>query len=186
MLCLRVECPLLRSLDKTIRVHGVITLETKIDKEAPMIKRARYIGNMTPPSPVASPYIATAPSNAGESQTSPPPDLLNIPPREKMHKNQKQEVATLTASTNQPTFCGYEVVLPQVKTPISPLDDWWVGYHSNADIVSDEEEDYHSPPPPPQMNSVYDVDPSWATRGVETTSYHELQTLPDRLVTPSP
>ncbi|MCD9645674.1 hypothetical protein HAX54_034740 [Datura stramonium] len=38
MLCMRDAFPLLRSLDKTIRAHGVITLATKTDKEAPMIK----------------------------------------------------------------------------------------------------------------------------------------------------
>ncbi|MCD7458640.1 hypothetical protein HAX54_038790 [Datura stramonium] len=162
MLCLRAECPLLLSVDKTIQVHGVITLDTKIDKEAPMIKRARYTGNMTPPSLVTSPHIDTTPANAGESQTSPLLNLLNIAQREKMHENQLQEVAKHTAPTNQPKPCGPKVVPPQVEAPRSPPDDWWVGYHNNADIMSDEEEDYHSPPPPPKMHSVYDVDPSWA------------------------
>ncbi|MCD9644128.1 hypothetical protein HAX54_032112 [Datura stramonium] len=139
---------------------------------------------MTPPSPLASSHIATVPANADESQNSPPPDLLNIAQRAKMHENQL-EVATLTAPTNQPTPCGPEVVPPQVEAPRSPPDDWWVGYHSDADIISDEK-DYHNTAPPPPMHSMYDVNPSWAMGGVATTSYHELQTFSDRRVTPGP
>ncbi|MCE0481154.1 hypothetical protein HAX54_038638 [Datura stramonium] len=205
-LCLRVECPLWHSLDNTIQVHGVITLDTKTNKESPMIKRERYVGHMTPPSPVASSHIAKAPANARASQISPPPDLLNIAQMEKMHENQlvrlakdipsiiqsslkkalqsardklthlcskvdvlesevtilQQEVTTFTAHTDQSMPCDPEVVPPQVEAPISPPDDCWVGYHNNANIMSEEEELHHSPPPPPQMHLVYDVDPSWA------------------------
>ncbi|MCD9645070.1 hypothetical protein HAX54_033723 [Datura stramonium] len=65
MLCLRVECHLWCSLDKTIQAHGVITLDTKTDKEAQMIKGARYTGHMTPPSPAdISSHIATASATA--------------------------------------------------------------------------------------------------------------------------
>ncbi|MCD9644517.1 hypothetical protein HAX54_032772 [Datura stramonium] len=139
----------------------------EIDKEAPMIKRARYIGNMNPPSPLESSHITTTPANANESQTSPAPDLLNIVQMAKMHENQlvrlakvissmiqsafkkslhpskdklthlcskvdvvesemttlQQEVAILTAPTNQPTPCGPKMVPPQVKEPISSPDD---------------------------------------------------------------
>ncbi|MCD9645108.1 hypothetical protein HAX54_033784 [Datura stramonium] len=174
ILCLRAECPLLHSLDNAIRVHRVITLDTKIDKEALMIKWERYRGNMTPASPLASSHIASSPANTDESQTSPPPGLLNIAQMEMIHENQLQEVAILTVSTNQLTPFGPVVVPPQVEAPRSPLDDLWVGYHSNADIMCDEEEDYHNLPPPPQMHSVYDVNPSWDSGGVATTSYHEL------------
>ncbi|MCE3051043.1 hypothetical protein HAX54_048801 [Datura stramonium] len=96
------------------------------------------------------------------------------------------ELATLTEPTNQPTPCGHEVVPQQVKAPRSPLDDWWVGYHSNADIVFEEEEDYHGPPPPSLMHLVYDVDPLLAPRRVARASYHELGTLLDRWVAPGP
>ncbi|MCD7468452.1 hypothetical protein HAX54_006645 [Datura stramonium] len=85
----------------------------------------------------------------------------------------KQEVATLTAPTSQLTPCGHEVVPPQVKAPRSPRDDWWVSYHSESDIISDEEA-YHSPASPPPIRSVYDVNPSWTLGRVATTSYHEL------------
>ncbi|MCD9646825.1 hypothetical protein HAX54_037021 [Datura stramonium] len=87
MLCMRAAYPLLHSLDKTIRVHEVITLDTKTDKEAPMIKRARYTRNVAPPSPLESSHIDAIPANADESQNSPPPDLLNIAQREKMYEN---------------------------------------------------------------------------------------------------
>ncbi|MCD7456766.1 hypothetical protein HAX54_033004 [Datura stramonium] len=171
-------------LEKIHHVHK------EIEKEAPMIKRARYTGNMTPPSPMASLCIATAPANA----TKAIPSMIQStfkkalqPAKDKLtHLCSKvdvlesevialqQEVATLTAPNNQLTHCGPEVVPPQVEAPRIPLDDWWLGYHNNVNIVSDEEEDYQRPPPLPQMQSVYDVDPSWAPGGVATTSYHEL------------
>ncbi|MCE0482532.1 hypothetical protein HAX54_041361 [Datura stramonium] len=202
MLCLRAECPLWRSLDKTIQVHGVITLDTKTDKEALMIKRARYAGNITPPSPVESPHIATAPANAAKAILSMIQSALKNalqPAKDKLTylcskvdvlqsevTTLHQEVSTMTAHTNQPMPYDPEVVPPQVKAPRSPLDDWWVGYYNNAEIMSDEEDHHHNPPPPPQIHPVYDIDPLWAPRGVATTSYHELQTLPDRWVAPGP
>ncbi|MCD7446275.1 hypothetical protein HAX54_000085 [Datura stramonium] len=100
-LCLRAECPLWHSLDKTIQVHGVITLDTKTNKEAPMIKRERYVGHMTPPSPLASSHIAKAPTNASSSQISLPPDLLNISQREKMHENHLVRLAKAIPSMIQ-------------------------------------------------------------------------------------
>ncbi|MCD9644182.1 hypothetical protein HAX54_032200, partial [Datura stramonium] len=116
MLCMRAVRHLLRSFDKNIQVHGMITLDTKTDKEAPMINRARYTGNMTPASSLAYSHIATVPANVDESQNSHPPDLLNIAQRAKIHVNQL-EVATITAPTNQPMPCGPEVVPPQVEAP---------------------------------------------------------------------
>ncbi|MCE2055113.1 hypothetical protein HAX54_042004 [Datura stramonium] len=149
MLCFRAECPLWRSLDKTIQVHGVITLDTKTDKEAPMIKWA--------------------------SQGYP------------VHDPKCLKKALQPAKDKLTHLCSkVDVLESQVEEPRSPPDDWWVGYHNNADIMFDEEELHHSPPLLPQMHSVYDVDPSWASRGVATTSYHELRTLLDRLVAPGP
>ncbi|MCD9644706.1 hypothetical protein HAX54_033126 [Datura stramonium] len=62
MLCMRVSCPLFRPLDRTVQDNNVITLATKIDKEAAV----RQI----------------------ESHNSPPLDLLNIAQRSNMHENQ--------------------------------------------------------------------------------------------------
>ncbi|MCD9639940.1 hypothetical protein HAX54_024933, partial [Datura stramonium] len=190
MLCLRAECPLWHSLDRTIHLHGVITLDTKTDKEAPMIRRARDAGHLTPPSPLASSHIATAPANASAPQISPPPDLLNIVQRVKMRENHlvrlsraipsmiqsalkkalqpakdklthlclkvdvlesevttlQQEVAIFTAHTDQPMPYDPEAIPPQVEASRSPPDDWWVGDHNNADIMSEEEELHHSSP----------------------------------------
>ncbi|MCD7454011.1 hypothetical protein HAX54_023207 [Datura stramonium] len=143
MLSMRAACPLLRSLDKTIQVHGVITLATKTDKEAPMIKRASEVNTL------------------------------------------QQEVATLTAPTSQPMSCDSEAVPPQSEAPKSPPEDWWVGYHSDSNIIS-YEESYYSLPPLPPIRSMYDVNPSWALEGVVTISYHELRTLLDRWVLPGP
>ncbi|MCD9641081.1 hypothetical protein HAX54_026953 [Datura stramonium] len=71
------------------------------------------------------------------------------------------------------------------KAPKSPPDDWWVGYASVLEMVSDEEI-YHSRPPPPPMLFVREIDPSWKPGGVDTTSYHDLRTLLDKWVVPGP
>ncbi|MCD7451736.1 hypothetical protein HAX54_013217 [Datura stramonium] len=96
----------------------------------------------------------------------------------------KHEVASLTtpSSIPQPNPCEPEAV---PEAPRSPTDDWWVGYDSESELVSDEVP-YNSCPPPPPMSSVYDVDPSWTPGGVATTSYHELHTLPDNWVVQGP
>ncbi|MCD9560091.1 hypothetical protein HAX54_018533 [Datura stramonium] len=128
MLCLRAECPLWLSFDKTIKVHGVITLDTKTNKEATMLKRARYLGNMTPPSPVASPHIATTPTNADTSQTSPPPDLLNIAQRAKMHENQFVQLAKAIPS----------MIQSALKKALQPAKDKLTHLCSKVDVIESE------------------------------------------------
>ncbi|MCD7460675.1 hypothetical protein HAX54_044194, partial [Datura stramonium] len=77
-------------------------------------------------------------------------------------------------------------VLPsQPEARRSPLDDWWVGYNSTSEIVSDEEL-YHRRPSPPPMLSVYELNPSWTPSGVAMTSYHKLCTLLEKWVVPRP
>ncbi|MCD9559373.1 hypothetical protein HAX54_017294, partial [Datura stramonium] len=67
---------------------SVITFPTKTDKEARSMKRAKYTRNMTLPSSLASTYTTTTPLHTAEPQSSPPPYLLNIAQRAKMHENQ--------------------------------------------------------------------------------------------------
>ncbi|MCD7469291.1 hypothetical protein HAX54_008222 [Datura stramonium] len=118
--------------------------------------------------------------NADDSQNSPPPELLNIAQRAKMHENQLLRLAKaiptmiqsafkkalLTVKDNLTHLCSKVDVLESGATTCrstqkSP-DDWWVGDHSDSDIISNEENAYHNPPLPPPMHSVYDVNPSWA------------------------
>ncbi|MCD7462688.1 hypothetical protein HAX54_049103 [Datura stramonium] len=80
-------------LDMTVQAYSVITLATKTNKEAPAMKREKYSRNMTLPSSSASTHTATAPLHTVEPQGSPPPDLLNIALRDKMHKNQLVRLA---------------------------------------------------------------------------------------------
>ncbi|MCE3052481.1 hypothetical protein HAX54_052731 [Datura stramonium] len=51
ILCLWDSCPLFRSLDKSMRVEGVITLDTKTDKDAPALKRPRAMEDRIQPPP---------------------------------------------------------------------------------------------------------------------------------------
>ncbi|MCD9561523.1 hypothetical protein HAX54_020685 [Datura stramonium] len=75
--------------------NSVITLATKIDKEAQVIKRAKYTGNMTPPSPSTSTHTTTTPLYIAEYHNSPSPDLLNIAQRANMHEKQLVQLARL-------------------------------------------------------------------------------------------
>ncbi|MCE3215013.1 hypothetical protein HAX54_000539 [Datura stramonium] len=93
MLYMRATCPLFQPLDRMVQANSVITLATKIDKEAPAMKRAKYTGNMTPPSLSASTHTATAPLHKAEPHNSPPPNLLKIAQRAKMHENQLVRLA---------------------------------------------------------------------------------------------
>ncbi|MCD9639906.1 hypothetical protein HAX54_024859 [Datura stramonium] len=81
----------------------------------------------------------------------------------------QQEVATLTAPTNQPTPCVPEAVPPQVKAPRVPqmIGGWdttvmrilcLMKRTTTANLLR-------------LKYVVYEVNPSWALRGVATTSY---------------
>ncbi|MCD7461190.1 hypothetical protein HAX54_045468 [Datura stramonium] len=132
------------------------------DKEL-MINRARYAREHDS---VITRHLAAQllPGNAVASQTSLPQNLIKL-----THLCSKVDVVDgkvtilrwefghilLHTPTNQcPMIWRYH---HQVEAPRSPPNDWWVGYHNNANIMSDEE--------------------------VATTSYHE-QTLPSRWVAP--
>ncbi|MCE3050677.1 hypothetical protein HAX54_047845 [Datura stramonium] len=65
--------------------NSVIAVATKIDKEDPSMKRAKYTRTMTLPSSSASTHTVIAPLPIAEPQNSPHPDLLNIAQRAKMH-----------------------------------------------------------------------------------------------------
>ncbi|MCD7461315.1 hypothetical protein HAX54_045871, partial [Datura stramonium] len=81
MLCMRAACTLFRPLDRIVQANSLITLATKINKEALVMKRAKYTGYMPPPSPSPSTHIIAAPLHTVNSHNSPAPDLLNIAQR---------------------------------------------------------------------------------------------------------
>ncbi|MCE3215365.1 hypothetical protein HAX54_002094 [Datura stramonium] len=87
------DCPLFCPLDRILQANSVITLATKTNKETPVMKQAKYTGNMTPPPPSASTHTAVAPLHIAEFHNSPPPNLLNIAQRDKMHGNQLVRLA---------------------------------------------------------------------------------------------
>ncbi|MCD9646628.1 hypothetical protein HAX54_036637, partial [Datura stramonium] len=66
----------------------IITLSTKTNKDAPVIKRAKYIGNKTPPTPSASTPTSVDPFHIAEFHNPTPPDFLNIAQRDKIHEDQ--------------------------------------------------------------------------------------------------
>ncbi|MCD9559740.1 hypothetical protein HAX54_017973 [Datura stramonium] len=140
-----------------MQANSVITLATKIDKEALAMKRARYTGNMTLPSSSASTHTAIAPLHTADPHNSPPPDLLNIAQRAKMHENQLVRLANALPS----------MIRSAIKKALQPAKDL-TSLCSTVDVL--------------ESKVVYDVDPSWKPGGVATTSYHELHTLPDNWV----
>ncbi|MCD7470521.1 hypothetical protein HAX54_010449, partial [Datura stramonium] len=121
MLCLRAECPLWHSLDKTIQDHGVITLDTKIDKAGPMIKRARekmHENQLVRLSKAIPSMIQSALKKA----LQPVMDKLThlgskVDVLESEATTLQQEVATYTAYTNRPMPYDPEAVPPQVEAP---------------------------------------------------------------------
>ncbi|MCD7447753.1 hypothetical protein HAX54_034167 [Datura stramonium] len=93
MLCIRVACPLFRPLDRTMQADHVITLPTKTYKGAPVMKRAKYTGNMNPPPPSASTHTSAAPFHIAEFHNATPPDLFNIAQMVKMNESQLMQLA---------------------------------------------------------------------------------------------
>ncbi|MCE0482122.1 hypothetical protein HAX54_040524 [Datura stramonium] len=170
---------------KAKQLATALPFPTLTYKEAPMVKRARYTGNMTPPSPLASSHITTVPANTDESQNS-PAQIYSILHKGKrcMRINFRRCPYLLHPPINRRLvalrWCHHKSKHPEVPQMIG-------GWATIVilDIISNEKEAYHSLPPPPPMHAVYDVNPSWASVGVATTSYHELRTLPDRRVAPA-
>ncbi|MCD7470933.1 hypothetical protein HAX54_011171 [Datura stramonium] len=107
--------------------NNVITLATKIDKEAPVMKRAKYTGNMTPPSPSASTHT-TAPLHTTEFHNSPPPDLLNIAQRAKIHENQLVQLVKAISS----------MIQSAIKKALHPAKDKLASLFSIVDVLESE------------------------------------------------
>ncbi|MCE2056076.1 hypothetical protein HAX54_044015 [Datura stramonium] len=101
MLCMRMACPLFWPLDRVVQENSVITLATKINKEVPVMKWAKYTRTMTPPSSSTSTHTTTAPLHTAESQNPPPLVLLNIVQRAKIHENQMVRLAKALPSMIQ-------------------------------------------------------------------------------------
>ncbi|MCE3050609.1 hypothetical protein HAX54_047666, partial [Datura stramonium] len=184
----------------TVKADSVITLATKTDKDAPVLKRE----NPTPPD-----FLNIAQSDkmlesrlvrlakaipsmiqlAIKTALQPAKDKLTslcstVEVLESEVGTFRKEVSALSAppSTGHPTPREPAAMPMHPEAPRSPPDDW-LGHDRDSEIVSDEET-YHSRPSPPTIRSVYDVDPSWAPGIVATMSYHELRTLPDNWVVP--
>ncbi|MCD7457680.1 hypothetical protein HAX54_035843 [Datura stramonium] len=128
MVCMRATCPLFWPLDKTVQANSVITLATKIDKEAPIVKRAKYTGNMPPPSPSASTHTTTTPLHIVESHNSPPHDLLHIAQRAKMHENQLLRLAKALPS----------MIQNAIKKALQPAKDKLATLCSIVDVLESE------------------------------------------------
>ncbi|MCD7458166.1 hypothetical protein HAX54_037458 [Datura stramonium] len=229
----------IQSLDKIVKAEGMITFNTKTDKDASASKRPKGIGDRINPPP--SMFSSTT---AGSSQATYDvgSSLLTAEMRnkeEERDENLAKMMARLELMTKhvmgaepkgqaikkamQPSrdklrgLCAKVQVLendlialredvarhtdpiPSInmdlhepaamvthsKPPKSPPDDWWVGFDSSPEIISNEEI-YHSRPPTRWMLTMREVDPSWKPGGVDTTSYHELRTLPNKWVVPEP
>ncbi|MCD7455209.1 hypothetical protein HAX54_027421 [Datura stramonium] len=125
MLCMRATCPMFRPLDRMVQANSVITLATKTDKAAPAMKRAKYTRNMTLPSSLASIHTATAPLYTVEPQSSPPPDLLNIAQRAKMHENQLLRLAKALPS----------MIQGAIKKALQPAKDKLASLFSTVDVL---------------------------------------------------
>ncbi|MCE3215960.1 hypothetical protein HAX54_004211 [Datura stramonium] len=101
MLCMRAACPLFRPLDRAMQANSVITLATKTDKDAPVMKRTKCTRYKTPPPPSASSHTSAVPFDTAEFHSPTPPDLLNIAQRAKIHERQLVQLAKAVPSMIQ-------------------------------------------------------------------------------------
>ncbi|MCD7473170.1 hypothetical protein HAX54_014823 [Datura stramonium] len=108
-----------------VQANGMITLVTKIDKEDPAIKWAKFTRNMTLLSSSASNCTATAPLHIAEPQSSPPLDLLNIAQRDKIHENQLVRLAKALTS----------MIQGALKKALQPAKDKLASLCSTVDVL---------------------------------------------------
>ncbi|MCD7463877.1 hypothetical protein HAX54_051624 [Datura stramonium] len=125
MLCIQATCPLFKPLDRMVQANSVISLATKIDKEAPTMKRAKYTRNMTLPSSSASTHRATTPLHTAEPQSSLPPDFHNIAQRAKMHENQLVGLAKALPA----------MIQDAIKKALQPAKDKLASLCSTVDVL---------------------------------------------------
>ncbi|MCE3214837.1 hypothetical protein HAX54_053467, partial [Datura stramonium] len=107
--------------------NSVITLATKTDKEAPVMKQEKHTGNRTPPPPSASTH-ASATSLHTDEFHCPPPDLLNIAQRNKMHESQLVRLTKAIPS----------IIQISIKKTLQPAKDKLTSLFSTVDVLESE------------------------------------------------
>ncbi|MCD7451365.1 hypothetical protein HAX54_011294 [Datura stramonium] len=128
MLCVWASCPLFRPLDKTVRAHGMITLDTKTDKDASALKKAKGTQNMTqPPTPM--------PSSTTEGQyqvakvlASTPTDLLKITQMAQAHESQIVKLAKVIPYMIQQV----------IKKAMQPATDNLRGLYATVEVLEND------------------------------------------------
>ncbi|MCE2055495.1 hypothetical protein HAX54_042737 [Datura stramonium] len=113
------------NVDRTVQANSVITLATKTDKEASVMKRAKYTRSLTPPTPSTSTHTAAAPPYKANFHNSPPLDLLNISRRAKMHESQLLQLANAIPS----------MVQSALKKALQPAKDKLIDLCSIVDVL---------------------------------------------------
>ncbi|MCD7457698.1 hypothetical protein HAX54_035905 [Datura stramonium] len=98
MLCVRASFPLFWPLDKTLRVDSVITLATKIEKDAPATKQTKSTENRTPPPPSAPLNTSTDQFHAAVAPTTTPHDFLKLAQRAQLHEIQLMKLSKASPS----------------------------------------------------------------------------------------
>ncbi|MCD9641817.1 hypothetical protein HAX54_028262 [Datura stramonium] len=87
MLYLCASCPLFWPLDKTMKAEGVITLDTRTNKDALASKRPKGIGDMINPPPSMFSSTTIGSSQPTAVTASPPNDLLKIAQMAQAHES---------------------------------------------------------------------------------------------------
>ncbi|MCD9560543.1 hypothetical protein HAX54_019240 [Datura stramonium] len=86
---------------RIVRADGVIILDTKTDKDAPSMKRAKCTMSKTPPPHSASSTTSTTQFHLAVAPTPTPPDLLKIAQRAQVHESQLVKLAKAIPSMIQ-------------------------------------------------------------------------------------
>ncbi|MCE3052015.1 hypothetical protein HAX54_051414, partial [Datura stramonium] len=127
-LCMRAACPFFRPLDRTVQADSVITLATKTDKDAPVMKRGKYTGNRTPPPPSPSTHTSVSPFHTTELHNTTSADFLNIAQRDKKCESQFVRLAKAIPS----------MIQHSIKKALQPAKDKLASLCSTVEVLESE------------------------------------------------
>ncbi|MCD7452196.1 hypothetical protein HAX54_015476, partial [Datura stramonium] len=113
---------------REVQANSVITLATKTDKDALVMKQAKCTGNRTPPPPSASSHTSAAPFHTAKFHTPTPLDLLNIARRAKIHERQLVQLGKDIPS----------MIQLAIKKALQPTKDKLKSLCSTVEVLEDE------------------------------------------------
>ncbi|MCE3049425.1 hypothetical protein HAX54_044805 [Datura stramonium] len=122
------SCPLFRLLDKIVWADGMITLDAKIDKDAPALKRAKDTKNRTQPPPSMLSSTIDGQFQVAEVPASTPTDLFKIAQIAQAHESQIVKLAKSIPS----------MIQQAIKKSMQPARDKLRGRCSTIEVLEND------------------------------------------------